>query len=137
MGRVPALRCGLNCSQATLGGTTSSCMCVELSSVAFARGPSVKEPSACRGAAPALGAGASTCSASAQKYKRLHWKCGRCNTEILCCSAISYRVSVPVYKPGAGLVPPPALRVTNALRDHGPIAGNVPGVKKSSHHPRQ
>ena len=72
MGRVPALCCGLNCSQATLGGTPSSRMCVELSSVAFAQGPSVKEPSASSAAAPAPGAGAGACSASAQECTQLH-----------------------------------------------------------------
>ena len=72
MGRTPALCCGLNCSQATLGSMPSSRMCVELSSVAFAQGPSMKEPSACGAALPALGAGAGACSASAQECMHLH-----------------------------------------------------------------
>ena len=81
MGRVPALGCGLNCSQATLAGTPSSRMCVELSSVAFAQGPSVKDPSACGAAAPADGAGAGACTASAQKGAQLRWKVAGVNTE--------------------------------------------------------
>ena len=76
MGRVPAMCCGLSCSQATLAGTPCSLMCVALSSVAFVQGPSVKDPSACGAAAPADGAGAGACSASAhgaQLRQRRAW----------------------------------------------------------------